>query len=468
MRVEPMTDFSSIVRWLTPQHWLAPDERATLEAWGYLVALVAAELVTNLVEPRAGLVLYALILAGLLVHTAFRWEQPIHRLLLSLTFVPLIRILSLSLPLTRFPQIDGYLFTSIPLFLMAFMVMRTLGLSRRAVGLTWRGLPLQLAIGLTGLALGYIEYLILSPQPLIGELSWQQFWLPALILLVSTGLLEELLFRGIMQRTALDALRRGGMVYVAALFAALHVGHRSAIDILFVFGVGIFFGWVAARTGSIVGVTLSHGLTNIMLFLVVPLLIPHLQAPVVIQLAAEVAPEVVATPAAVSPAASVPTAVSPDGKWQVTTAKQGAGTWLLAIDGTAARQLSPVALAVSWAPNSLGYAYADEHAVYAIGVWPDSQPLMLGRVEAPARIVAASVAWAPIGNQIAFEVDEGDGETALRLVSSAGGVIRTLDRGQTHILTDGSRGIQWSADARELLWTSVSPARRLALSIRQP
>jgi membrane protease YdiL (CAAX protease family) len=42
---------------------------------------------------------------------------------------------------------------------------------------------------------------------------------------------------------------------------------------LFVFGVSVFFSWIVSRTGSLLGVTLAHGLTNILLFLVVPTLV---------------------------------------------------------------------------------------------------------------------------------------------------------------------------------------------------
>jgi len=45
---------------------------------------------------------------------------------------------------------------------------------------------------------------------------------------------------------------------------------RSLLDVLFVGVVGLFFGWVVHRTRSLLGVTLAHGLTNIILFLVMP------------------------------------------------------------------------------------------------------------------------------------------------------------------------------------------------------
>ena len=73
-----------------------------------------------------------------------------------------------------------------------------------------------------------------------------------------------------LQRTAVEAFRWWGIVYVSLLFAVLHVGFLSWLDVIFVFAVALFFGWVVKKTGSLLGVTLSHGITNIMLFLIVP------------------------------------------------------------------------------------------------------------------------------------------------------------------------------------------------------
>jgi uncharacterized protein len=240
----------------------------------YLLALTIAELVITFVDPLLGLLLHTLILVLLLVQSARRWEQPDHRLLLALGLAPLIRIVSLSLPLLAFPFIYWFFITSLPLFAAAFVVMRLINISWRDTGLRPRRLPLQLAIGATGLLFGYVEYLILRPEPLIEALTWQHIWLPALILFISTGYMEELVFRRVMQRPAVSLLGRWrGVVYVAALFAIMHIGYQSLIDVIFVFVVGFFFGWAVLKTDSLVGVTISHGLTNIILFLVMPFLL---------------------------------------------------------------------------------------------------------------------------------------------------------------------------------------------------
>jgi LysM repeat protein len=127
-------------------------------------------------------------------------------------------------------------------------------------------------LALSGLGFGVAEYFILRPEPLIDELSWRSAALPALILLVGTGFNEEFVFRGVMQSACRQTFGKLSILYVAVVFAILHLGYKSVSDVVFVFVVGLLFGWLVARTRSLLGVTLSHGITNIALYLVVPFL----------------------------------------------------------------------------------------------------------------------------------------------------------------------------------------------------
>lgn len=235
-----------------------------------LVAITVAELLTTWSDPRLGMAVHGLVLVGLFIASTQTGWREAWAFVLSLAFAPLIRMLSLSLPLTHFPILFWYLITSVPLFAAAWVAKRSLGYSWRGLGLTLRGWQLQIVVGLSGLLFGAAEYYILRPEPLAPELSWRSTLLPALILIVCTGLLEELIFRGLLQRAAGDALGWWAVPYVAMLFAVLHVGYRSLVDVAFVFVVGLFFGWVVERTRSLLGVTLAHGLTNTMLFLIMP------------------------------------------------------------------------------------------------------------------------------------------------------------------------------------------------------
>jgi len=154
------------------------------------------------------------------------------------------------------------------------VVMRVVGLKSRQVGLISRGLPLQIGIGIAaGIAIGITEYYILRPQLLVTEFSLGQIWFPAVVLLITTGFVEELIFRGVLQRTSEVAMGRLGLVYISAIFAILHVGHLSALDVIFVFGIALFFATLVKRTGSLIGVTLSHGIANILLYLIAPFIL---------------------------------------------------------------------------------------------------------------------------------------------------------------------------------------------------
>jgi len=241
------------------------------EAIIYLLAITAAEAVTVFVQPVWGIVSHAIVLVAVVMHSALPSDYRYRHLVLSLALVPLVRIISLSMPLVNIPQIWWYPIIYAPLLAAAIMVVRILGLRAREVGLSFSSVPVQLAVGLSGLLFGVAEYFILAPQPLIAELTWQEVWLPALIFLVCTGFVEEFIFRGVLQRTAVEVFGGWwGIIYVSLLFAVLHVGFLSLIDVVFVFFVALFFGWVVKKTGSLFGVTLAHGITNIILYLVVP------------------------------------------------------------------------------------------------------------------------------------------------------------------------------------------------------
>jgi len=240
----------------------------------YLLAITTAEIVTVFLQPLWGIVAHITILVTVIMRSARSADKPQRQLVLALALVPLTRIVSLSMPLVNIPQIWWYPIMYGPLAIAAVVIMRILGYSRGDVGLnlSLNSLPVQLAIGLTGFGLGVAEYHILKPEAWIYHFTWSELWLPALVLGASAGFVEEFIFRGVLQRSAWERFGWGGLIYVSVIFALLHVGFLSWVDITFVFGVALFFAWVVKRTGSLSGVTLAHALTNITLYLIAPFL----------------------------------------------------------------------------------------------------------------------------------------------------------------------------------------------------
>lgn len=234
--------------------------------------ILLAESITVFVDPLVGMALFGIILLATLVVSALEDHYQESRLLLSLSLVPMVRIISLSMPLAGMEQIWWFPIMYLPLFLASLVLMYMLGLGFGDVGLTIKPSPASIAIALSGIGLGFLEYLILKPEPLVSELTWQSGLLAGLILFLTTGLVEELIFRGVLQKTALEHFGSNGIIYTSLIFAVLHLGFLSAADVIFVFFAGLYFAWAAMKTGSLAGVILAHGATNTVLFIIAPYL----------------------------------------------------------------------------------------------------------------------------------------------------------------------------------------------------
>ena len=246
--------------------------------WLYLVVLTGAEIAVVLVSPLLVFPLHgglAAVLAGLYAYLQTNSVQDERRrelsgLVLALTLAPLIRIISLTLPLASIEPAFRYMAAGVPMIVGAFLVARTLKLSPARIGLQWRDTPWQVGIFVVSIGFGFIEYLILRPSPLGPSALTFAGLLPALSVGLSAGFSEELLFRGVLQRALRPVTGRWTVLYASAIFAVLHVGYQSFVDLAFVFAVGLVFGLVFERTRSIIGVSAGHAIANITLYFIAP------------------------------------------------------------------------------------------------------------------------------------------------------------------------------------------------------
>jgi membrane protease YdiL (CAAX protease family) len=233
-----------------------------------LVPLAAAEVMTVFVDPQAGLLVYCALLILFLLHAGFRWDLPIGRLALGLALLPLLRLLTLALPLAGFPYATWYLITSLPLAVATFLAARQMGLR---ANLRAAASGLQIPIATTGLAVGYLAYRIERPAPIL-PLHAPRAWMVTVIAgLLLAGAVEELIYRGIIQHAAEGLFGRLAVLYGAGLYTLMLAGQQSPQILALGFVVSLFFGWAALRTRSVLGVCVAHGLANVMLVLLLPL-----------------------------------------------------------------------------------------------------------------------------------------------------------------------------------------------------
>jgi membrane protease YdiL (CAAX protease family) len=243
--------------------------------WLDLLALTVAEVLTVYLQLLAGIVCHGVLLVVFVVQAALAPDRAQRNLFMVLCLAPLIRILSLSMPLAPIPQIYWYLLIYGPLLAATIIVMINTGLAPRDVGLVSTGWPRQIVIGVViGLGLGVLEYVILRPVPLATSFTLIGVLLPAFILVITTGFVEELIFRGVMQTLSDRVMGLWSVLYVSLIFAVLHIGHYSILDVAFVFLVALLFTAMVKKSGSLLGVTLAHGIANSMLYCVMPFVLP--------------------------------------------------------------------------------------------------------------------------------------------------------------------------------------------------
>ena len=240
----------------------------------YIIALIVAEIVTNYYFLSWGILIEAVIIIFLIIQSSLNRSIQFSYLLQAMILVPLMRIMSLSIPVKEIEPLYWLAILIVPVLAACFILIRSQNLSRSRVGLKLGNLPLQLIIGFSGLFLGFIEYLILQPKALIPSLNIINLIFASIIIIISTGLTEELIYRGIIQKNAENLLGKvWGLLFVSVLFTTQHIGWNSVLDLTFVFGVSIIYGYAFLKTRSILGVSLSHGLSNVVLFLILPFIL---------------------------------------------------------------------------------------------------------------------------------------------------------------------------------------------------
>lgn len=236
----------------------------------YTVAIAGAEIVGAFISVFLGTLAYAVLLFILINHYAFTRHSLYQGFLLVLALVPLLRILSVAMPIRQVPQVYWYAMVGGPLLIGVMLTARVLRLSLNDLGLQPQAWLPQLPIALSGLPLGIVAFLLVRPKPLVASFYWLDIAIAAVILMIFVGFVEEIIFRGLLQQAMNETFGRATIFYSSILFAIVYLGSLSVSYIFFMGLVGFFFAWCVAKTESIWGVVLSHSVLSIGMMVVWP------------------------------------------------------------------------------------------------------------------------------------------------------------------------------------------------------
>lgn len=154
---------------------------------------------------------------------------------------------------------------------------KRVALYRIAAGLSVLLLPILVlaAIGSLTLVTVYLaeyRYVLTTPQPLISSLTPRSLALLTLVMVGFVGFVEELLFRGILQRVLERRLGLiAGLLIANGIFGLMTSSSVLPGDIAVAAGIGLFFGIVYDITDSLALVSVLHGGMNVFMFGIIPL-----------------------------------------------------------------------------------------------------------------------------------------------------------------------------------------------------
>ena len=233
-----------------------------------LFATVIAEIAAIIFNVIVGATIDGVLLFAMVNVAFFSRSDGMRKILIPLLLVPLLRILSLAIPIPHIMPIFWYLLVGIPLLLATFIVVRVIGVSKLSLRQSFMKLSFQILFGLLGIPIGVLAaHLLSSPSSIVPGKTIGWIISGAVILTLFSALIEEIIFRGLVQNVTLDSYGLIGLFISSGLYAIMTVGTLSPGYMIF-FGItGLLFAMWVKISGSLWGVILAHSLVNIIFLL---------------------------------------------------------------------------------------------------------------------------------------------------------------------------------------------------------
>jgi uncharacterized protein len=214
------------------------------------------------------LVLFALSLSNILIR-----DPKVHKIHLPLMLLPLLRLVNLSMPVFSNMTLYTFVLYYTPLAIPIAVIMIHQRDSLAEMGITKKHLLFYiiLAVPLSFL-LGLGEYLTIRPGYLIPDLSFKNLLLLTVIMVFFVGLVEELIFRSLLQTRLEQALSMPEALLITSfLFGLMHSGYGTYYEMLYTGFVGLVIGIIFHKTRSLPFIAVLHGFVNVFLFGILPL-----------------------------------------------------------------------------------------------------------------------------------------------------------------------------------------------------
>jgi uncharacterized protein len=239
-----------------------------------VILILLAEVLIFLGRPNAAMPIHALNLIFLILSSIFINN----RIYPALMLMPLFRLLNVAMPVFFNLTLYSYSMVYAPMFIPIYFLVKDGFVGRSEAGMTFNGFwyyfPLAISVGL---ALGWGEYNVIHPQLLTPDANVKDVLILAVTMIFFVGVVEEFIFRSSLQTVLEERLGSiAGLLLASVIFGFMHSGYQMPLELLYVSFAGVIFGLLFWLTRSLPIISLAHGVTNISLFLIVPMDIDNL------------------------------------------------------------------------------------------------------------------------------------------------------------------------------------------------
>jgi membrane protease YdiL (CAAX protease family) len=116
----------------------------------------------------------------------------------------------------------------------------------------------NILIGLSGIPLGLLGYYFADPIPLVIDFDLARVLASSFVVIFYVGLLEEIIFRGLILHTLKDCYGNVGILLSTGIYTILFSSYHSIEGILLMGIVSLLYSWHVLESKSILAVTISH------------------------------------------------------------------------------------------------------------------------------------------------------------------------------------------------------------------
>ena len=215
---------------------------------------------------------YTLLLLSLSYSIAVMKKPEIRKIYQALLLLTIFRLVNFSMPIFLEKNLYSFIFIYVPMAIPITLatVHQKVRYERKRDTLKrmWIYLPLSV---LAGLVFGQVEYILIGTRELISDLSSTNLLILIIVMVFIVGLIEELIFRSILQTSLEKFLGSAWGIFLSSLlFGIMHSTYGTPYEIVYTFFLGGFLGYLFYRTRSIPLVVMIHGSINVFLFGIIP------------------------------------------------------------------------------------------------------------------------------------------------------------------------------------------------------